>query len=575
MRSRYLPVLPLAVMALAACAATADNTPPPVAKAQEIVKGAGERGAMVLEEDAYGDGAKKIVYLDQGWGPLETLWYYHADQGSMLMPYDVLLHLEQPQSADPFLAPAHLSRFRLLLQHATPNNPDALPVGFARHGDRVGLTCAACHTSQINYHGTAVRIDGGPAMADIAGLLHEVRLALAATLSDPAKLARFAEKTRGGEAAARADLRETLAWFESYESANHPKVTEGFARLDAVTRIVNQTIRFTGDPRNSVPPSAPNSFPVLWDAPRHDFVQWTGFAPNAGAGSVGRNTGEVLGVYGRVEVKHYETEAEAKKGYASSAEANEMVAMEESLRKLQSPRWPEDVLPPIDRALAARGEAIYREQCVSCHAIIDRADPRRKVTAMMTDVDAVGTDPAAARLVAGARVPSGVLQGAISPKGEKYGAEMAGLEMIGDLVTRSLARKPDAALKAMASAKLHGLSETPKQGNHKQPTSADPNADLRAYKARPLNGAWASAPYLHNGSVPSLYDLLLPPASRPAKFAVGRWEYDPKKVGYVSDGAAPFVVDTSLPGNGNQGHEYGTRLSGADRWALVEYLKTL
>jgi mono/diheme cytochrome c family protein len=576
--TRRIPLLSLASIALAACAGAAENLPPPpppVAKAQEIAQGVGERGGMVLAKDAYGDGATKIVYLDQGWGPLETLWYYHADQGSVMMPYEVLVNLEQTANQERFIAPEHLSRFRFLLQHQTPNNPDALPVGFARHGDRVGLTCAACHTTQLNYHGTAVRIDGGQAMADVIGFMAEVRLAIAATLGDEAKLARYVARTKGNKDAAKAALTESLKWFESYETANHPSVKEGFARLDAITRIVNQAIRFTSDPRNSVTPSAPASFPVLWDAPRHDYVQWTGFAPNAEAGSIGRNVGEVLGVYGHIEVKHYETEAEAKKGYRSTAEANEMVSMEEALRKLQSPRWPEDVLPPIDKALAARGEALYRSECVSCHALLDRADPHRKVTAMMTDVEVVGTDPTAAKLVTSARVPSGILQGAISPKGDKYGADMPALAMLGDLVARSLAQKPDAAVKALASAKIHGLEKTAKQGNHKQPTDQDPVADLRAYKARPLNGVWASAPYLHNGSVPSLYDLLLPPASRPARFAVGRWEYDPKKVGYVSDGNIPFVLDTTLPGNRNQGHEYGTKLSEADRWALVEYLKTL
>jgi hypothetical protein len=58
-------------------------------------------------------------------------------------------------------------------------------------------------------------------------------------------------------------------------------------------------------------------------------------------------------------------------------------------------------------------------------------------------------------------------------------------------------------------------------------------------------------------------------------FSVGRWEFDPKKVGRVSDGQVPFVVDTRVTGNSNKGHEYGTTLPDEDRWALVEYLKTL
>ena len=105
---------------------------------------------------------------------------------------------------------------------------------------------------------------------------------------------------------------------------------------------------------------------------------------------------------------------------------------------------------------------------------------------------------------------------------------------------------------------------------------------LLAYKARPLNGIWTSAPYLHNGSVLNLYELLLPAAQRSETFYIGSWEFDPVKVGYVNrPDAGAFMVDTNLPGNGNAGHEYGTGgdglppLSDADRLALLEYMKTL
>ena len=96
------------------------------------------------------------------------------------------------------------------------------------------------------------------------------------------------------------------------------------------------------------------------------------------------------------------------------------------------------------------------------------------------------------------------------------------------------------------------------------------------YKARPLNGIWATAPYLHNGSVPSLAELLLPPEQRSKKFAVGRREFDPQNVGFQS-AAVPgtFTFDTSLAGNSNSGHVYGTTLSPEDRQALLEYLKSI
>ena len=560
----------------------ADHKPPvDPGTPKELAQGFQERGAKVLEQDHYGDHASRVVYLDQNWGPAETLWFYHADQGSMLMPYQMLVHLEQADSTTPLIDPSHLAKYRFLNQHTTPNNPDALPVGFARHDDAVGLTCAACHTGQINYQGTAIRVDGAPALIDVVGFFRAIEAAQRATLGDAEKLARYAASLPGGGtdaeslAAARADLETSLAWFASYNTVNHSTTTEGFARLDAVVRILNQAIRFTSDPKYSVETNSPTSFPLLWDIPRHDYVQWTGFAPNAGAGSLARNAGEVVGVFGHVEVKNYKTEEEAKKGYKSSIAANNLVSMEETLRSLQSPQWPEEILGAIDRSKASRGAEIYKTECERCHALLDRDDPRRKVTAMVTSLDTVGTDPTAANNLVYATVPSGILEGAISPFGQTYGPTMPALSLIADLDVRVVSAFPEAAVRAIANAKLAGLEETEKQGDHPAKTDDNPRADLLAYKARPLNGTWASSPYLHNGSVPDLYSLLLPPDQRPARFAIGRLEYDPQKVGYRSDGDVPFVLDTTLTGNANQGHLFGTTLSEPDRLALLEYLKTL
>ena len=90
------------------------------------------------------------------------------------------------------------------------------------------------------------------------------------------------------------------------------------------------------------------------------------------------------------------------------------------------------------------------------------------------------------------------------------------------------------------------------------------------------------APYLHNGSVPTLRDLLNPAQERPKQFHRGYDVYDPKNVGFISDVSAEktrkyFAFDTALPGNGNAGHDgpaYGTELSAADKDALIEFLKT-
>ena len=102
------------------------------------------------------------------------------------------------------------------------------------------------------------------------------------------------------------------------------------------------------------------------------------------------------------------------------------------------------------------------------------------------------------------------------------------------------------------------------------------------YANMPLDGIWLRAPYLHNGSVPTLHDLLMPAAQRPKVFYRGYDVYDPVKVGFISTVAAEgarhyFRFDTALPGNGNQGHDgeqFGTRLPASDKSALLEYLKT-
>jgi hypothetical protein len=98
-----------------------------------------------------------------------------------------------------------------------------------------------------------------------------------------------------------------------------------------------------------------------------------------------------------------------------------------------------------------------------------------------------------------------------------------------------------------------------------------------AYEARPLNGIWATAPYLHNGSVPTLDALCRKRADRPATFTVGVRSFDTAKVGLGEPASSASLpkFDTSSPGNSNAGHEFGTSLSEEERKWLIEYLKTL
>ena len=99
------------------------------------------------------------------------------------------------------------------------------------------------------------------------------------------------------------------------------------------------------------------------------------------------------------------------------------------------------------------------------------------------------------------------------------------------------------------------------------------------YVSVPMDAIWTRAPYLHNGSVPTLRDMLRAPEDRPTVFYRGYNVFDPKDVGLISQGPEAerigFRYDVSQPGNSNQGHRYGTQLSDRDKDALIEYLKTL
>ena len=98
------------------------------------------------------------------------------------------------------------------------------------------------------------------------------------------------------------------------------------------------------------------------------------------------------------------------------------------------------------------------------------------------------------------------------------------------------------------------------------------------YRAEVLDGIWARAPYLHNGSVPTVYDLLSEVEQRPRVFFRGSNRIDPIKLGFDNGGSSDrglFRFDVSLLGNANVGHEYGTDLSEEEKNALIEHLKTL
>ena len=103
--------------------------------------------------------------------------------------------------------------------------------------------------------------------------------------------------------------------------------------------------------------------------------------PNAGAGTIGRNVGQVLGVFGEVSI----VETLLPVGYASSVRVGHLMDLEKTLQTLKSPQWTGladlGLLPPLDHHLVARGEGVYPQSCSSCHAVIDRTNQGDLATA--------------------------------------------------------------------------------------------------------------------------------------------------------------------------------------------------
>jgi len=428
----------------------------------------------------------------------------------------------------------------------------------------------------------------------------------------------------------------------------------GPGRVDAFGAIFNQvSAEYLGIPDNAKTPNAPVSYPCLWDAPQHDRVQWNGAAENRTSvlgvplfgtdqvGALGRNAGEVLGVFGWVEINDFELLLPRK--YDSTVVKENLISIEKSLATLWSPEWP---FPPIENEveIRKRGEAVYRNNCIQCHAVIDRKDPKRKIVAHLENV---GTDPMMIKNFArtgntgrleGRRKtilgserfqseePVGVILKHVVERTILNSLSLAQMKKtidsakIADVDSLNPGYKNTAIVKVGgrefrvpldeliekaesvelissaskllsfaeglrgndSSPKLAGLGAVPKNllavrspTENAPATAVLPGATASfGYKARPLNGIWATAPYLHNGSVPNLTELLKPHSNRKKQFHVGSTAYDTKNVGFVDDQSFP-VFDTSVEGNSNTGHEFGANLTQQQKLDLIEYLKSL
>ncbi|MBV6752208.1 cytochrome c [Pseudomonas chlororaphis] len=555
----------------------------------------------------------QVRYLEQ-WSEADRQTYYYTPQGTQVkgLRYEWFTALELPFSEQRFAEPAYLARFGFLTdpkRKASANNPGNLPVGFARHQNPgsneqyLDITCAACHTGELRYNGQALRIDGGSAQHVLPSSVPTVRggsfgqamvASLAATYYNPWKFKRFAHKVLGDHYDAqydqlRADFKQSLdiflktAWNDTHRGL-YP-TQEGPGRTDAFGRIANASFGDAISEKNYRVANAPVDYPQLWDIWTFDWVQWTASAQQPMA----RNIGEALGV--GATLNFFDANGQPLQGdarYPSSVRVRDLQRIEETLKHLQPPHWPEDLFGKVDLALAAKGRGLFAENCAGCHVPPVTEENGRPVKHLVSiPVAAIGTDPNTANNIADNRYDLSTLQW--NP------AELAKLPV-------QLHPTPEAPLDMTQLSVAKGLAyvtafveerayreakvtpeERPAMDGFGLPIGV---LEQRAYKARPLAGVWATPPFLHNGSVPSLYQLLSPQDERASSFYRGTFEYDPRHLGYRQE-AFPngFLYDTRISGNHNSGHEFragkrgngviGRLLQPEERWALLEYLKVL
>ena len=423
-------------------------------------------------------------------------------------------------------------------------------------------------------------------------------------------------------------------------------VEEGFGRTDAIGRIANTVF---GDhvPRanNYRVGDAPVSYPPVWDIWKFDWVQYGASVRHP----LARNVGEGMGVGAKFDFfDPYGKPVPAAKRYQSSTMIDNLTVIEGTLQRLRPPKWPEELLGNIDCEKAGAGKKLFEQHCAGCHgpfpatktqvaweapgklerdARMKRNDaefglahlsepPLAHWTVRVLPIAVIGTDPKAAENFVKNRVDlssTGLtneeLRTLMRPLYEEDQARRHGIGMSASDIQKALDAIDVRSVSTGAGLNYLGLLIRKQYRADARYRAAENGEDLAtsegadddlffgevdlpqsplAYKARPLAGIWATAPYLHNGSVPNLYQMLIPAAQRDARFFEGRTEYDPVRVGYALEplSGSGFWLDTKVTGNSNKGHEFsgaytgkpergvvGPLLTDTERYALIEYLK--
>lgn len=317
------------------------------------------------------------------------------------------------------------------------------------------------------------------------------------------------------------ELQARMRFFAASIGVNPdlPLTPEGFARTDAFGRIANLVART----KNPVPLTATSSVPPMWNIEYRALFHW-----NANTNSVVmRNVGQSFGLGALLVPNAYDPRTR----YDSTTNLHNLHRLETLIYKARSPRWVEDFNAKVEASLLKGGCETYHNTCAKCHEPkAQRVGPQQAlIDYKMIPLDVIKTDPLYTH------------QQAIPVEGMAFRkALFAFTGAVRDRYYQRFNVSPEEQA-LWEKRELRGpevFRDTVLGENSFVGTSSYvnvPSSPTPGYPARHLAGVWATAPYLHNGSVANLYELLQPSHLRSKMFFVGSREYDSRRLGFRSD----------------------------------------
>lgn len=534
-----------------------------------------------------------VAQANQGWSAEEIDFYHHATEGTNLAPLSFVLNLPDPTGEFEHFTDRLVPEYGFVPGKQSTLNPHGLPAGFAidnrpsKFGDRpyLGITCSACHTRQLTYtkldetktgnkRRWIIPIHGGPSMIDMPRFKRDLFDAFFEILKDDKLMRQFAngvlsrKPTKDDIRALREEIRQFTGPITAtrriisdlkvkqadFGPGNLNALAQGYYNKEGLTSWLagNATSPHT----IRVPFEGTDNLPPMWFATRDNWAQWFVEIHHAGP----RNWIQSVATSQVRPPKMIKKLG--PKVLLASIHFENIDRIQMSLERLRTPKWPTKILGELDLKLIDQGKLIYKDNCASCHTRQNEAPNELGIVFRNRVAFDVGTDPVAhnqfskdaEERVKGLQQVSAAILGMREAELEKrFGAKIAANYM------RHYSRGRPNRFGIAKGEDYEASIEHPKSG--------------AAYWASPMEGIFSSSPYFHNGSVPTLADVLEAPSKRPVTFRTGTTEFDPKHVGFKNEGS--FVYDTRELGKSNKGHVVGTALQPSEKQALLEYLKSL